>query len=110
MYYSKNNFTNVTVPKNYSGNAFRVIDETEKRSIEKTLDDKEDSSISFPTKAEEKNEEKVTVSAPTPSLLNSLFSNISVEDLLLLGLIFVIHQENPNDSILILLLILLLAK
>ena len=43
-------------------------------------------------------------------LLSALFSGISVEDLLLLGLIFVIHQENPNDSTLLLLLILLLAK
>ena len=35
MYYSKNNFTNISVPQNYSGNAFKVIDETEKRHMEK---------------------------------------------------------------------------
>ena len=109
MYYSKNNFTNVTVPKNYSGNAFRFVDETEKQRTEKTVDN-EDFINDFSTKIEEKSEEKLSKSDSHPSFLESFFSNISVEDLLLLGLIFVIHQENPNDSVLVLLLILLLAK
>ena len=109
MYYSKNNFTNVTVPKNYSGNAFKIVDEPEKIHTEKTFDEEKPIN-NLSTKIDETNEDKIQKSDPHPSFLDSFFSNISVEDLLLLGLIFVIHQENPNDSILILLLILLLAK
>ncbi|MBO5715900.1 MAG: hypothetical protein J6S23_05860 [Clostridia bacterium] len=106
MYHSKNGFNSVTVPKNYSGNAFKVIDETEKRHIEKISIEEDNISNDFSTKIEEKIEEK----DPKNSFLNSFLSDISVEDLLLLGIIFVIHQDNPNDSTLLLLLLLLLAK
>ena len=110
MYYSKNNFTNISVPKNYSGNAFKVMDETEKRQVEKLHTEAEKTTEDFSTKIEEKHEEKAPKSDLQPSFFNSFLSDFSVEDLLLLGLIFVIHHENPNDSILLLLLLLLLAK
>ena len=117
MYYNKNSASTLNIPRNYSGNTFRVIDETERgKNFEK-----ED----YPQKIEEKNFlesnqnccekagefcEKNEQKPINPSPLSALFSSISVEDLLLLGLIFVIHQDNPNDSTLLLLLILLLAK
>ena len=110
MYYSKNSFTNVTVPRNYSGNAFKVIDETEKRRIENDSIEEELQNEIFSTENEEICEKSNSKTDSNTHFLNSFLSNISVEDLLLLGIIFVIHQENPNDSILILLLILLLSK
>ena len=110
MYYSKNSFTNVTVPRNYSGNVFKVIDETEKRHVENNSIEEELHNGSFSIETEENCEKSVQEPDSNSHFLNSFLSNISVEDLLLLGIIFVIHQENPNDSILLLLLILLLAK
>ncbi len=107
MYYSKNNSKNISVPRNYSGNTFRVIDESERNYIkdaEKDLDDEKKST--FSTKIEEKHENK----EPKSPILTSFLSDISVEDVLLLGLMLVIHQENPNDSTILLLLLLLLAK
>ena len=106
MYYSKNNFTNISVPKNYSGNAFKVMDETEKRQTNVSIENEKEDNENLSTKIEETAIKKDTQS----SFLNSFLTEISVEDLLLLGIIFVIHQENPNDSTLLLLLILLLAK
>ena len=106
MYYSKNHSPSITVPRNYSGNTFRVIDESDRHYItEQTLANEEKNS-SCKEKAEEKpleNEEK-------NSVFPSFLANISLEDILLLGLMFVIHQENPNDTTLLLLLILLLVK
>ena len=108
MYYSKSNAP--SIPKNYGGNAFRVIDESNRTyPPERQENPKNDIEI------EQKNQE----SAPIPEgkkqkgeipLISSLFSGISVEDVLLLGLIFVIHEDNPNDPVLFLLLILLLSK
>lgn len=110
MYYSKNNFTNVTVPKNYSGNAFKAIDEIENQHIENSFIKEELHNENFPVESEENCEKSLQEPDSNSHFLNSFLSNISIEDLLLLGIIFVIHQENPNDSILILLLILLLTK
>jgi hypothetical protein len=117
MYYSKNSGSTLNIPRNYSGNTFRVIDETERGKIfeKEPSPEKIENKIFLESnkncceKTEEiceKNEQKPN----NPSPLSALFSSISVEDLLLLGLIFVIHQDNPNDSTLLLLLILLLAK
>ena len=106
MYYSKGNSQSISVPRNYSGNTFRVVDESERHYIKKEEEESETKCEDFSTKIEEtkpQNEEKNPV-------FNSFFNGISLEDLLLLGLIFVIHQENPNDTTLLLLLILLLAK
>ena len=110
MYYSKNNFTNISVPQNYSGNAFKVIDETEKRHIENNFFEEESHNKNFSIESEENCENSISKVDDNNHFLTSFLSNISVEDLLLLGIIFVIHQENPNDSTLLLLLILLLAK
>ena len=106
MYYSKNASQPLNVPRNYSGNTFRVIDESERHYIkdQELLEEenKEDLSIKI-DETESKKDGK-------NSILPSIFSDISVEDVLLLGIMLVIHQENPNDSTLLLLLVLLLAK
>ena len=106
MYYSKNGFGTISIPKNYSGNTFKVIDETPKRQENDFLDAEKSITQASSTKIEEVDDQNHHPN----SIFNSFFSEISVEDLLLLGIIFVIHQENPNDSTLLLLLILLLAK
>ncbi len=106
MYYSKNYSPSITVPKNYSGNTFRVIDESERHYIKEQPQELEEKVENFSTKIEEKETKKEIKN----SILPSIFSDISVEDVLLLGLMLVIHQENPNDTTLLLLLILLLAK
>ena len=106
MYYSKSSAQNISVPRNYSGNTFRVVDESERRYIKETQEEAHLQSENLSTKIEETKDE---IDAKTP-IINSLFNGISLEDLLLLGIIFVIHQENPNDTTLLLLLILLLAK
>jgi hypothetical protein len=116
MYYSKNNSSTVSVPRNYAGNAFRVVDETERKYIKedfenfKNNDEKCDEIFEKSTKNSISKDDLPQKSDQKSPPLPSIFSDISVEDILLLGLIFVIHQENPNDSILILLLILLLSK
>jgi hypothetical protein len=38
MYYSKNNSSTVSVPRNYAGNAFRVVDETERKYIKEDFE------------------------------------------------------------------------
>ena len=106
MYYSKNNSPNISVPRNYSGNTFRVIDESERNYIKNSESKEEEKTDDSSTKIEEAETKKESKS----SILPSIFSDISVEDILLLGIMLVIHQENPNDTILLLLLILLLAK
>lgn len=119
MYYSKNSGSTLNIPRNYSGNTFRVIDETErerpqtKEAISHQPDRINENFINKNDHPHAEKDEKCEISDHKPSNFSpifSLFSEISVEDILLLGLIFVIHQENPNDSTLLLLLILLLAK
>lgn len=100
MYYSKSAHDTITIPKNYSGNTFRPIEEDD--YIENTPDINGNNSCDNACDTCEHN----TGKQESPSV----FSGISIEDLLLLGLILVIHQDNPNDSTLILLLILLLTK
>ena len=106
MYYSKNNSSNITLPRNYSGNTFRVIDESERHYTKEDPEEQIEKSKNLSTKIEEKEIKKDGKSSILPSIL----SDISVEDVLLLGIMLVIHQENPNDTTLLLLLILLLAK
>ena len=121
MYYSKSTGNTINIPRNYSGNTFRVIDETERsrapskehnpsiesHNIESNFDKNINSNIN---KELSKTCDHSQNKQNSPSAISSILSGISLEDLLLLGLIFVIHQENPNDSTLLLLLILLLAK
>ena len=106
MYYSKNSSPTLTLPQNYSGNAFS---REGKEQAEKAPENNAYIEETSPKEKIENQEQEATKKA-SASALPSLFSSISVEDLLLLGLIFVIHQDNPNDSTLLLLLILLLAK
>lgn len=106
MYYSKSNAPSVTLPRNYSGNAFSHEDEEQANKMPENNTYIEDAMPDGQPDASKKASANKQGSPISPSL----FSSISVEDLLLLGLIFVIHQENPNDSTLLLLLILLLAK
>lgn len=106
MYYSKNNSNSISVPRNYSGNTFRVIDETERKYINEAPKKESETLNDLSTQC---TEEELTKEAKKP-VLPSIFNDISVEDVLLLGLMLVIHQENPNDTTLLLLLILLLAK
>ncbi len=107
MYYSKNHSPSISVPRNYSGNTFRVIDESERHYIKEASDERETKKTDdFSTKIERNFSE----SNQKNSILPSIFADISVEDLLLIGLMLVIHQENPNDTTWFLLLILLLAK
>lgn len=104
MYYSKN--SSLSIPQNYHGNAFRVIDESNRTYPPKNVDEPI-------TKVEQSKCENSQSQPPSKSeapLISSLLSGVCVEDLLLLGLIFVIHDESPNDPILFLLLLLLLAK
>ena len=106
MYYSKGTQNVLTIPQNYSGNTFRVIDESD-RTYKPEFEPSQAESNREPTPETPPTEEEKSESH---SPISSLLSSISMEDLLLLGLIFVIHQHDPNDSTLILLLILLLAK
>lgn len=98
MYYSKSAHDTITIPKNYSGNTFRQREKSDDY-IEKSSDTSTNNSC-------DTCEDNNTQEHESPSV----FSGISLEDLLLLGLILVIHQEDPNDTTLILLLILLLTK
>ena len=106
MYYSKSASQGIALPRNYSGNTFRVIDESERHYIKEQPAEHEEKEKVLSTKIEEKDPQKEAKN----SIFPSIFSDISVEDVLLLGLMLVIHQENPNDATLLLLLILLLAK
>lgn len=106
MYYSKNNSSSMAIPQNYSGNAFRVIDESDRTYINEPNEINASKATELIMKEEAPNKDKSNDISP----LSSIISSISVEDVLLLGLILVIHHDNPHDNILFLLLILLLAK
>ena len=99
MYHSKNSGSTITLPHNYGGNAFNISEEKDDFSELDLQDKKEDHE-------ELLSPQKVSESTAT----NSLLAGISTEDLLLLGLILVIKDTNPNDPVFILLLILLLTK
>lgn len=110
MYYSKGSQTSFSIPQNYSGNTFRVIDESERTYIPPTPQNIVEEKIDLPQESKDRIESKNENKISELPFVSSFLQSISVEDLLLLGLIFVIHQNNPNDEILLLLLILLLAK
>ena len=109
MYYSKN--SSVSIPRNYGGNAFKVIDESDRTYRQEKPDP-----LPFDSPSADEVKEKASCDNENKEakkevpLFSSLLSGISVEDVLLLGLIFVIHEGNPNDPVLFLLLILLLSK
>ena len=107
MYYSKN--TSPSIPKNYGGNAFRVIDESDRTYRNEDLKAQSLTNEERENLRAETNFESQNLCNET-SLISSFLSGISVEDILLLGLIFIIHNENSNDPVLFLLLLLLLSK
>ena len=47
MYYSKNNLGTVSVPRNYGGNAFKVVDESERRYIKEPFENNGEKSEIF---------------------------------------------------------------
>lgn len=110
MYYSKSTSSTVSVPHNYSGNVFRVIDESDRsfqhaNNVESEICDQHKA---LETECSERViENKTENDSNAPS---SIFSNISMEDILIIGLMLVIHQNDPQDPTALLLLILLLAK
>ena len=126
MYYSKSASGAISVPKNYSGSTFRTLDEIDHRTtlteddpFGKTNHKTEKSNTQNADfylkndKIREKNTQNSNDFDPKSndfSKILSIFSSISVEDLLILGLIFVIHHDNPHDATLLILLALLLAK
>ena len=59
MYYSKNNSSNITLPRNYSGNTFRVIDESERHYTKEDPEEQIEKSKNLSTKIEEKEIKKM---------------------------------------------------
>ncbi len=109
MYYSKNAGT-ITIPHNYSGNTFRVIDESDRTYHSPPQADEYEQKPEVRGETPSEMPEKIGESSPQMPFLSGFLSGISIEDILLLGLIFVIYQENPKDSTLLILMILLLSK
>ncbi len=112
MYYSKSS-SGLSIPSNYSGNAFRVTDESDrtyKKSEGKEQNDMPNEvSGDFENKESVGNESVRKAKSNVPRL-PSILSDINAEDVLILGLIFLIHRDNPTDPTLLLLLVLLLVK
>lgn len=120
MYYSKRPSDSVAVPRNYSGSLFRVIDESD-RSPDRTLTGENEplGRENCPCGEEkgrcereicEKNGCECNHHSTLLGSVTNILSDISTEELLLLGLIFVIHRDDPNDPILLALLALLVTK
>lgn len=127
MYYSKRSSDSVAVPRNYSGSLFRVIDESD-RSPDRTsvVENEQLGRENCPCGEEkgrsgdengqcereicEKNGCKSNHHSTLLGSVTNILSDISTEELLLLGLIFVIHRDDPNDPILLALLALLVTK
>ena len=110
MYYSKSTSSTVSVPHNYSGNVFRVIDESDRSYQHISTESHEASENHKAPESECSGRVVETKSEDDISALSSIFSNISIEDILISGLMLVIHQNDPQDPTALLLLILLLAK
>ena len=137
MYYSKNSpirhGERIIVPENYSGNAFRVKDETDRHTpppentyINEAVPDVSQEisepqpqpsepaseSISEGKEKERKNSFLSGLMPPKSNggLLSSIFHDIDIEDILIFALIFLIYQDDPDDDVLLLLIILLFLK
>lgn len=136
MYYSKNSPTRhgerIIVPENYSGNAFRVKDETDRHTPppestyinEDIPSSPQDIPVSEPSepvsesvpegkKERERKDSFLSGLMPPKSnggLLSSIFHDIDIEDILIFALIFLIYQDDSDDDVLLLLIILLFLK
>ncbi len=113
MYYSKRGSEGVAVPRNYSGSLFRVVDESDRTPPDRDPMDRDP--------PERKNSENAGAECRACTgackkddgglvTLSHIFSGISVEELLLVGLMTVIHRDDPDDPILLVLLVLLMAR
>ena len=136
MYYSKNSPQRHTerliVPENYSGNAFRVKDETDRRETRSPYTAPAPD-LTEPVEVAALQEEKAETDTPTDSskrienerpsflsgllpknsgdgALSSLLRDINIEDILLFALVFLMYQDDPDDDILLLLIILIFLK
>ena len=102
------------IPSNYSGNAF--FTDVEERQAEPEPADARDE----PEKSASADEQAVTASAQTkgnavPSGISQLFGKgssggIGFEELLILGLVFLISQNDTKDDLAFLLLLLLFIR
>lgn len=143
MYYSKTSPSRhgerITVPQNYSGNAFRVKDESERRRYDGALSSAEEAPLTDATPqeipmmqeepispAEEEETSAPPTHNPTPEkdraepasvshsqgggLLSSILQGTSLEDIILIALTFMMLQDETNDDVLLLLIILLFLK
>ncbi len=104
----------ISVPENYSGNAFR--DEPAEKEEKNESVDNEIADV--PKKVEEKSDEELAVmSAPQKKRgrgasfgldISRLFKGgIGFEELLILGLILLVSQDDGNDDVVLLLALLL---
>lgn len=127
MYYSKGG-SGVRVPSNYSGNAFRVTDHTDRTYTQEAIAHKDGENAQCTVGSEQRpgsgrrESEELEYTHSTKSCTcresnekhcpapPSILSGISAEDVLILGLVFLIHEDDPNDPALLLLLLLLLIK
>lgn len=105
MYYSKRGAAGIAVPRNYSGSLFRVIDESDRTPPEPPPCEACGVCEDSPRCVPEGDGERGGLLA-----ISRILSGISVEELLLIGLMTVIHKDDPNDPILIILLVLLMTK
>ena len=111
------------IPENYSGNAFRVKDETE-RHVQRDEKEIERGADELPQKSETvtKDIDQGAADEKEPRLsdifsngtsglsLSSILRDVNAEDIFLLALIFLIYREDPNDDLLLLLVFLLFLK
>ncbi len=94
----------VSIPKNYSGNAFR--------EPSMTSEDIDDTPIEEAVKEEVQKAAPAIASVPSHSPLQNLMrgGGIGLEELLILGLVFLISQNDTKDDLTFLLLMLLFIQ
>ena len=112
MYYSKGGASQINIPRNYAGNVIFADENFVSKPSEDNIREQENAITNdeISIKNENFDDERSTKINKSSPALSSLLSDISVEDLLLLGLILVVYQSDPQDPTLIILLILLLVK
>ena len=138
MYYSKQAPSSVRVPQNYSGNAFRPIDEDgtyyenndrfapsanphpstadrnmihgERSAARNTAQKNDTADQRHPSATRSPSEDSTAATAASQEgASTSLFAGIGTEELLLLGLILLLHHESDDNVALLMLLFILLA-
>lgn len=109
--YNKSN-RDINIPGNYSGNAFREINRPYDANEKEERDSyKKEEFESTDTESESKGEEKQeSVSASSRGLISRAGGGIGFEELLILGLVFLISQNDSKDDLAFLLLLLLFIQ